>query len=108
MLYITPQAKEKLIEEKKKNQLTNEYYVRIDLEEGGCEGMKYAIKFDKNKTENDTSIQSEALSIIINKKHIPYLQNVRLNYSPQHERGFFFDNPNAKNTCGCGQSFSVD
>ncbi len=107
MISITQQAKDKLITEKKKNQLSSAYYVRISVEEGGCEGMKYAIKFDKNLQQDDTIVQENDLSILIKKDHIPYLQNIRLNYAPDHEQGFFFDNPNAKSTCGCGKSFSI-
>lgn len=107
MINITQLAKEKLILERNKNGFSNKYNVRINVTGGGCSGLKYHIKFDLSK-KNDEVFEDNGIKIVTNKESLLYLMGTTLDFSDGlNGRGFFFNNPNASKTCGCGDSFSV-
>jgi iron-sulfur cluster assembly protein len=61
-----------------------------------------------NKKDNDNIIEVDSFKVLIDPKSSIYLKGVVLNYQDGlNGKGFVFENPNAKNTCGCGESFSV-
>lgn len=81
--------------------------LRIGVKGGGCAGMTYILAFDKAE-ESDTHYEHEGIPMIMNKAHGMYLIGMQVDYQDGlNSRGFVFVNPNAKNTCGCGTSFSV-
>jgi len=81
--------------------------VRLSVIGGGCSGLSYKMDFDFEK-EKDRLIPYDNFKVIIDPKSSIYLKGVTLDYSEGlMDRGFKFINPNAKNTCGCGESFSV-
>ena len=83
-------------------------FVRVGVKSGGCSGLSYELKFDKNKTENDNIFTSNDINIIVEKKSFLYLAGTTLEYSGGlNGKGFVFNNPNAQRTCGCGESFSL-
>ena len=85
-----------------------EDYVRVGVKSGGCSGLSYELKFDKEVGENDKIFEDNAVKIVVEKKSFLYLAGTVLEYSGGlNGKGFVFNNPNAQRTCGCGESFSL-
>ena len=85
-----------------------EDYVRVGVKSGGCSGLSYELKFDKNLGENDKLFKDAGVKIAVDKKSFLYLVGTTLEYSGGlNGKGFLFNNPNANRTCGCGESFSL-
>jgi len=86
----------------------NNDYIRVGVKSGGCSGLEYVLKFDKEKLDTDQVFEDNGLKIIVDKKSILYLVGTTLEYSGGlNGKGFYFNNPNASRTCGCGESFSL-
>lgn len=83
-------------------------FVRVGVKSGGCSGLSYDLRFDKNKEQEDKVFEDNSVKIIVDKKSFPYLVGTVLEYSGGlNGKGFVFNNPNAQRTCGCGESFSL-
>lgn len=83
-------------------------YVRVGVKSGGCSGLSYELKFDKEIGENDKIFEDNNVKIAVEKKSFLYLVGTVLEYSGGlNGKGFVFNNPNAQRTCGCGESFSL-
>lgn len=83
-------------------------YVRVGVKSGGCSGLSYELKFDKETTEQDKIFEDNNVKIAVEKKSFLYLVGTILEYSGGlNGKGFVFNNPNATRTCGCGESFSL-
>jgi iron-sulfur cluster assembly protein len=86
----------------------NTDFVRVGVKSGGCSGLSYDLKFDKDQKENDKLFESNGVKIIVDTKSFLYLIGTTLEYSGGlNGTGFVFKNPNANRTCGCGESFSL-
>ena len=84
-----------------------EYGLRIGVQGGGCSGMSYLLGFDKPK-DSDEIYNLEGLNLIMDKKHAMYVLGMEVDFQDGlNARGFVFNNPQAKSTCGCGSSFSA-
>jgi iron-sulfur cluster insertion protein len=82
--------------------------VRIGVKGGGCSGFSYAMQFDNEKGAMDKSLEFDGLTVLVDGTSAMYLDGVTIDYlETLEESGFKFDNPNVKNTCGCGSSFNV-
>lgn len=104
---LTERAARQVREIKKKESLDEELYLRVAVEGGGCSGLSYKLGFDI-KTDEDKVVESQGMEIIINPKHLMYLEGIQIDYPDGLDaRGFTFDNPNASESCGCGSSFAV-
>ncbi len=92
-----------------------ELKLRIYVTGGGCSGFQYGFTFDKEQAFDDTVIKQQCTSsdtevkLLIDSMSIQYLKEAEIDYVKeiQGER-FVIRNPNAKTTCGCGSSFSVE
>jgi iron-sulfur cluster assembly protein len=107
IVQVTEKALEqiKLIQEKE--QPSQEAGLRLAVVGGGCSGLSYKIEFSPLK-EKDNVQQFGDIKVIIDPKSSIYLKGIVLDYKDGlNGKGFVFENPNAKNTCGCGESFSV-
>lgn len=83
-------------------------FVRVGVKSGGCSGLSYELKFDKQKMENDTIFEDNDIKVVVEKKSILYLAGTILDFEGGlNGKGFVFNNPNAQRTCGCGESFSL-
>ena len=83
-------------------------YVRVGVKSGGCSGLSYELKFDKELTENDKVFEDNNIKIAVEKKSFLYLAGTILEFSGGlNGKGFVFNNPTASRTCGCGESFSL-
>ncbi len=81
--------------------------LRVAVIGGGCSGLKYKLGFD-SETESDVVYEySNGLRVMVDEKSALHLIGCELAYYNDIDRsGFEVVNPNAKNTCGCGESFS--
>ncbi|WP_274474724.1 HesB/IscA family protein [Mangrovimonas aestuarii] len=83
-------------------------FIRVGVKSGGCSGLSYDLKFDKQQAEDDKVFEDNGIKIIVDKKSFLYLVGTTLEYSGGlNGTGFVFNNPNANRTCGCGESFSL-
>lgn len=109
MIKVSETAKKKVIElmqDEGFNPTTD--YVRVGVKSGGCSGLSYDLKFDKENQEEDKVFEDNNVKIIVDKKSFLYLIGTTLEYSGGlNGTGFVFNNPNANRTCGCGESFSL-
>ena len=81
--------------------------VRAGVRGGGCSGFTYQLKFD-NEKENDRVIESNGVFLYVDSKSFLYLMGTEIDFVDElNQSGFKFINPNAKRTCGCGESFSI-
>ena len=82
--------------------------LRMKVVGGGCSGLQYQLSFDDLVRDIDTTIEVEGVRVIVDEKSALYLVGSRLNFvDTLQESGFKIENPNASNTCGCGQSFAA-
>ena len=80
--------------------------LRIFIEGGGCSGFKYGFALDKQQDSEDILIGS---TVVVDCMSMPYLKGATLDYRETlQESGFLIVNPQAKTTCGCGASFSLE
>ena len=109
MIKVTDLAREKasqLMTEDGYNPETD--YIRVGVKSGGCSGLEYVLRFDKEKTEADQVFEDNGVKIVVDKKSFLYLVGTTLEFSGGlNGKGFVFNNPNAARTCGCGESFSL-
>ena len=83
------------------------YGLRVGIKGGGCSGFSYVLGFDE-KSDNDDSYVIDGIMIYMEKAHGLYLAGMEIDWlDGLNNRGFIFNNPNAKDTCGCGTSFSA-
>ena len=81
--------------------------VRAAVRGGGCSGFTYKLLFD-NKDVDDRVIFDKNVEIYVDPKSFLYLMGTQIDFVDElNQSGFKFVNPNAKRTCGCGESFSV-
>lgn len=100
------QQVKKIIQEQQSSQ-DERLYLRVAVEGGGCSGLSYKLGLD-HKTDDDKIIESQDIEIIVDSKHMMYLEGISIDYPDGLDaRGFTFDNPNASETCGCGSSFAT-
>ncbi|MCL2875058.1 MAG: iron-sulfur cluster assembly protein IscA [Betaproteobacteria bacterium] len=82
--------------------------VRLGIKTSGCSGMAYKLEFVDQALDDDLVIDSYGVKIVIDRKSLVYLDGTELDYVREGlNEGFKFNNPNAKNQCGCGESFSI-
>lgn len=100
MIKITNKAQEKINSIERKE----EEYLRIYVQGGGCSGMQYKFAIDV-KDETDNIIKN---CLIVDPLSFQYLDGSELDYKTSLEGDLFtISNPNAKSTCGCGESFGI-
>jgi len=82
--------------------------LRIAVVGGGCSGFTYSMAFENNPGVLDKIYDFDGLKVFIDQVSMLYLDGARIDYVETLEgAGFKFDNPNVRNTCGCGSSFSA-
>jgi iron-sulfur cluster assembly protein len=82
--------------------------LRVAVKGGGCSGLTYVLDVAEEPGENDKVIEEHGVTLFVDKKSYIFLAGTQLDYSGGlNGKGFVFNNPNAKTTCGCGTSFSI-
>ena len=84
------------------------YFLRVGVVGGGCSGLSYKLDFDNEVKPMDQVFEDNGLKIVTDLKSFLYLVNTELDFSDGlNGKGFYFSNPNASRSCGCGESFAV-
>ena len=82
--------------------------LRVSIDGGGCSGFQYGFSFDENVSDDDTIIEKNGATMLVDVSSMQYLNGSEVDYLEGLEGArFVVNNPNAKSTCGCGSSFSV-
>jgi len=82
------------------------YFLRIAVQPGGCSGLRYALYFDDQGLEGDVVAPYDSFEVRVDRMSAPYLQDAKLEWMDGLEQsGFTINNPNAKGSCACGDSF---
>jgi iron-sulfur cluster assembly accessory protein len=82
--------------------------IRVGVVGGGCSGFQYSMDFENEQKDGDQVFDQEGIKVYLDPMSAMYLQGVTVDYVVGLQgAGFKFNNPNAKNTCGCGSSFTA-
>lgn len=82
--------------------------LRVYVAGGGCSGFQYGFTFEENADEDDTQVQNDGVTLLIDPMSYQYLLGAEIDYQDGLDGSrFVIKNPNAVTTCGCGSSFSV-
>ncbi len=105
-LSLTPKAVEMVKDAMARENLSG-YGIRVGVVGGGCSGFQYSMDFENSQKDGDTVYEHEGIKLFVDPMSSMYLQGVTVDYVVGLQgAGFKFVNPNARNTCGCGSSFS--
>ena len=82
--------------------------LRVFVTGGGCSGFQYGFTFDEVTNEDDTALEKNGVTLLIDPMSYQYLVGAEIDYTEGLEGSqFVIKNPNATSTCGCGSSFSA-
>ena len=83
--------------------------LRIGIKAGGCSGLSYTFAWEAAPRESDHVFDGpEGAKVFVDRKSYEFIKGTTLDYDTSLvSKGFIFNNPNAKSSCGCGTSFSV-
>ncbi len=85
-----------------------ELKLRVFVTGGGCSGFQYGFTFDETQNDDDTAMQKNGVTLLIDAMSYQYLVGAEIDYTEGLEGAqFVIKNPNATTTCGCGSSFSA-
>jgi iron-sulfur cluster assembly protein len=95
----------KIMEE---NSIPDTFNLRVGVKGGGCSGLTYTLGFDGETKEGDKFFDFDGIRMMVDWKSILYLTGTTIDFTDGLSgKGFTFNNPTAKKTCGCGSSFGV-
>jgi iron-sulfur cluster assembly protein len=108
MIFVADSAKDKIAQIRLQEKFGEDYFVRVSVTSGGCSGLTYQLDFDNESRPNDQVFEHNGIKVVTDLKSFLYLFNTTLEFSGGLDgKGFYFENPNAARTCGCGESFAV-
>jgi iron-sulfur cluster assembly protein len=82
--------------------------LRLGVRTSGCSGMAYKLEFADAAEGGDLQFVSNGVTVLVDQQSLPYIDGMELDYTREGlNEGFKFNNPNVKNSCGCGESFQV-
>ncbi|MCO6413750.1 MAG: iron-sulfur cluster assembly accessory protein [Thiogranum sp.] len=83
--------------------------LRLGTRKSGCSGFAYVVDYADAVGDNDTVFESHGVRIVVDRDSLEQLEGIEVDYLKSNaiNQGFEFRNPNVKDTCGCGESFSV-
>ena len=82
--------------------------LRLAVKTTGCSGLAYVIEFVDELNADDEVFESKGVKVIVDKKSLLFLDGTEVDFAKVGlQEGFQFKNPNAKDACGCGESFTV-
>lgn len=106
-IQLTEQAATKVAALKASEQ-NEQLKLRLYITGGGCSGFSYGFKFDEQANDDDTQVEKNGVTMLVDALSIQYLDGSVVDYKESLMGSqFIVENPNATTTCGCGSSFSV-
>src|SRR6516164_8737753 len=82
--------------------------LRVFVQGGGCSGFQYGFTFDEIVNDDDTTMEKNGVTLLIDAMSLQYLVGAEIDYKYDLQGAqFVIKNPNATTTCGCGSSFSA-
>ena len=82
--------------------------LRVFVSGGGCSGFQYGFTFEEEVNDDDTQVQKDSVTLLIDPMSLQYLMGAEIDYHDSLQGSqFVIRNPQATTTCGCGSSFSV-
>ena len=82
--------------------------LRVGVRTSGCSGMAYKLEFADAAESDDLQFVSNGVTVLVDPQSLPYIDGMELDYAREGlNEGFKFNNPNVKDSCGCGESFKV-
>ena len=109
-IYVSDKAKEKVqkLMQDAGVSADSSFFLRVGVVGGGCSGLSYKLDFDNERKPTDQEFEDNGVKVVTDLKSFLYLVNTTLDFSDGlNGKGFYFSNPNASRTCGCGESFAV-
>ena len=107
-IYITEKAAEKVRQFAQKEGLQENFGIRVAVKGGGCSGLMYTLAIVQQPEPDEKVIEQHGVRVFVPKRSYVFLAGTVLDFSDGlNGKGFTFHNPNAKSSCGCGNSFSV-
>ncbi len=86
---------------------SDDLYLRVAVQPGGCSGLRYQLYFDDRVQEGDIARTFGSVKVVVDKMSDPYLMGATIDFVDTIEKqGFTIDNPNAQGSCACGDSFN--
>jgi iron-sulfur cluster insertion protein len=86
-----------------------ELMMRVAVSGGGCSGFKYEFNLDSTVNPDDRIFEKDGVKVVVDETSLEFLANAELDFKEDLMGSYFaVGNPNAKSSCGCGASFSVD
>jgi iron-sulfur cluster assembly accessory protein len=106
LVNLTPKAIEMVKDAMTRENMAS-YGIRVGVVGGGCSGFQYSMDFENTQRDGDIVVEQDGVKLYVDPMSSMYLQGVTVDYVVGLQgAGFKFNNPNARNTCGCGQSFT--
>lgn len=83
--------------------------LRLGTAKSGCSGFSYVVDYADSVEPDDVVFETQGVKVIVNKNSLPQIDGMELDYVKNNalNEGFEFNNPNVKNMCGCGESFTI-
>lgn len=83
--------------------------LRLSTRQYGCSGFGYVVDYADDVGDDDAVIESGGVKVVVSRDHQPLLEGITVDYVRTNalNEGFEFINPNVKDMCGCGESFTV-
>ncbi len=104
---VTPAARDQVLKIMER-QGKPDAALRLYVQGGGCSGLTYGMSFDKVETGDEVAFRDGGLTVVVDRASAPLLEGLKVDFLLGLEQsGFKISNPNAKETCSCGKSFSA-
>ncbi|GAB4103988.1 hypothetical protein GCM10028790_30070 [Micromonospora taraxaci] len=100
---VAAQKVKALIEQEGRDDLR----LRVAVQPGGCSGLRYQLFFDERSLDGDVVTDFGGVEVVVDRMSAPYLSGATIDFADRIDaQGFTIDNPNAGNSCACGDSFN--
>lgn len=82
--------------------------LRLGVRKTGCSGWAYAVSIVSDFGNNDQVFEDKGIKIVVDNESLPFLNGSSIDFTQSGlNRTFQFNNPNATDECGCGESFTI-
>ena len=82
--------------------------LRLGIRRSGCSGFAYEVEYADAVRADDVEFESHGVRVVVGLKDLPYVEGTEIDYAREGlNAAFRFNNPNVRDSCGCGESFSV-